>query len=202
MEGESFSFSPTLFSLIPLMMQKRLTKIFFGVLVLVGGLSSCSSSYEAFGNGNQPLPAESAPISTLSQKSNPGNYTALEQSVYQKVNQYRKSHQLPPLALDDRINVQARAHSDAMASGRVPFSHNGFEERIKLISRSIPYRSAAENVAYNQGYSDPVQQAVEGWINSPGHRKNMEGNFDLTGVGVSKNAKGEYYFTQIFIKRR
>jgi uncharacterized protein YkwD len=30
----------------------------------------------------------------------------------------------------------------------------------------------------------------------------MEGNFDLTGIGVSKNAKGEYYLTQIFIKRR
>ncbi len=101
-----------------------------------------------------------------------------------------------------RICEQSRLHSQAMASGQVPFSHNGFEARVKAIGESIPYRSAAENVAYNQGYSNPDQQAVEGWIKSPGHRKNMEGQFDVTGIGITKNAKGEYYFTQIFIKRR
>jgi uncharacterized protein YkwD len=57
-------------------------------------------------------------------------------------------------------------------------------------------------VAYNQGYSKPDEQAVEGWIKSSGHRKNMEGDFDLTGIGITKNAKSEYYFTQIFIKSR
>jgi uncharacterized protein YkwD len=184
------------------MMHKRLTTTILGILVLVGGLSGCSSSYDALKNAEQPLPPNSAPTSTVSQRSNPDNYAALEQSIYQQVNQYRKSRDLPPLTLDSRISEQSRIHSDAMASGRVPFSHNGFDDRVKALSRSIPYRSAAENVAYNQGYSNPGKQAVEGWIKSPGHRKNMEGNFNLTGIGVSKNAKGEYYFTQIFIKRR
>jgi uncharacterized protein YkwD len=27
----------------------------------------------------------------------------------------------------------------------------------------------------------------------------MEGNYNLTGIGVAKNAEGEYYFTQLFI---
>jgi uncharacterized protein YkwD len=40
-------------------------------------------------------------------------------------------------------------------------------------------------------------QAVDGWIKSDGHRKNMEGQFlILTGTGL-RNAKGEYYFTQL-----
>jgi uncharacterized protein YkwD len=86
-----------------------------------------------------------------------------------------------------------------MASGKVAFSHNGFEQRIKAISRVIPYSQVAENVAFNQGYSNPVQQSVEGWIKSPGHRTNIEGPYNLTGIGVVKNAKGEYYFTQIFV---
>jgi uncharacterized protein YkwD len=30
----------------------------------------------------------------------------------------------------------------------------------------------------------------------------MEGNYDFTGIGITKNAKGEYYLTQVFIKRR
>jgi uncharacterized protein YkwD len=183
-------------------MQKRLIKVIFTLLVLGGGLSSCSSSSKIFENVNQPPPSNRAPTSTKSQQSNPGKFTALEQSVHQQVNQYRKSRNLPPLTLDSRISVQARVHSDAMASGQVPFSHQGFEERVRLSTKSIPFRSAAENVAYNQGFSDPGRQAVQGWIKSSGHRKNMEGNFNLTGIGVSKNARGEYYFTQIFIRRR
>ena len=127
---------------------------------------------------------------------------ALEQSINAQVNQYRQSRNLPPLTLDSRISEQARAHSQAMANDSVPFSHEGFDQRVKAIARSIRYAAAAENIAYNQGYSDPGEQAVQGWIKSPGHQKNMVGDYDLTGIGVAKNANGEYYFTQIFIKRR
>ncbi|MGB3268101.1 MAG: CAP domain-containing protein, partial [Microcoleus sp.] len=124
----------------------------------------------------------------------------LEKAVNQQINQYRASKNLPPLSVDPRITQQARIHSQNMASGKVKFSHEGFEGRVKAIS--IPYQSVAENVAYNMGYSDPVRNAVEGWIKSEGHRKNIEGQFNLTGIGIAKNAKGEYYFTQIFVLSR
>ncbi|WP_421655300.1 CAP domain-containing protein [Leptothermofonsia sp. ETS-13] len=127
---------------------------------------------------------------------------SLEQSVLTQINQHRRSRRLPPLTLDSRISTQAQAHSQAMASGRVPFSHNGFQQRVQVIARSIPYAGAAENVAYNIGHQDPATQAVQGWLKSSGHRKNIEGNYDLTGIGVAQNSKGQYYFTQIFIKRR
>lgn len=179
-------------------MQKRLTKLIFGLLVLTAGLSSCDSSMTI----GQSVPSESTPTSTGTQSSQPAEFAAMEESVHQQVNQYRQSRNLPPLKLDARISEESRIHSQAMASGEVPFSHNGFEGRVKAIAKSISYRKAAENLAYNMGYSKPVEQAVEGWIKSPGHRKNMEGDFDTTGVGITKNAKGEYYFTQIFIKRR
>jgi uncharacterized protein YkwD len=180
------------------MMQKRSTKIIFGVLVLAGGLSSCSSSSSV----NQSLPSKSTPPSTVSQRSNSSTFATLEQSVHQQINQYRKSRNLKPLTLDSRISEQARIHSEEMAKGRVAFGHNGFEGRVSALSKSISYRTAGENVAYNQGYSEPDQQAVQGWLKSPGHYKNIVGDFDLTGIGVTKNPKGEYYFTQIFIKRR
>lgn len=60
----------------------------------------------------------------------------------------------------------------------------------------------AENVTYNQGFSDPVTQAVDGWLKSTGHRQNIEGNFTLTGIGLAKNSSNEYYFTQIFVLER
>ncbi|MEW6492862.1 MAG: CAP domain-containing protein [Cyanobacteriota bacterium] len=183
-------------------MQQRLRKIIFGLLVLAGGLSSCTTSFEAATRESQPLLSEKSSPSPVVQSSNSSEFAALEQSVYQQVNQYRKSHNLPPLKWDAQITQQARNHSQAMASGKVPFSHNGFDGRVKSIGKSVAYRAAAENVAYNQGYSDPGKQAVQGWLKSPGHLENIEGNFDLTGVGVTKNAKGEYYLTQIFIKGR
>lgn len=180
-------------------MQKSFAGIALAVLVLASGTVGCDSISRA----DKSLPVKETPAAApTSPASKSSPFAAMEQSIHQQVNQYRQSRGLPPLTLDDRISQQARAHSQAMASGRVPFSHQGVEERFKAIGKSISYRAAAENVAFNQGYTDPVTQAVQGWIDSPGHRHNMEGKYELTGIGIAKNAKGEYYFTQLFIKRR
>jgi uncharacterized protein YkwD len=123
----------------------------------------------------------------------------LERSVIQQINQYRQQRGLAALTSNSVITQQARQHSQAMAStGKI--SHNGFEGRIRTISKTIPYRSAGENVAYNMGFSNPAAQAVNGWLKSPGHLQNIVGNFNLTGVGVAKSSRGAYFFTQIFIR--
>jgi uncharacterized protein YkwD len=125
---------------------------------------------------------------------------SLELATYNLVNKYRQSKNLPPLVVDPVISAQAKAHSDKMArSGTM--SHDGFNERIDSVAQTIVHRSAAENVAYSMGYGQPELVAIQGWIESPGHQKNMVGRYDLTGIGVSKNAKGEYFFTQIFIRK-
>lgn len=144
---------------------------------------------------------KTAPIK-IAQVSTTSSLDSLEQAFYSQINQYRTNHGLPALTLDSRISEQARTHSQNMASGAVPFSHNGFTDRVQAIAKVIPYSAAAENVAYNQGYRDPVSQAVKGLLNSPGHLANIEGKYNLTGVGVAKNANGAYYFTQIFIRSR
>jgi uncharacterized protein YkwD len=130
-----------------------------------------------------------------------GAFAELEQTVFEQINQYRVEQGLAPLLLNAEISEQARRHSEAMAESR-NLSHAGFEERAEAISQSVPFRSAAENVAFNRGFTNPETQAVEGWIDSTGHRENIEGNFDLTGVGVTQNEQGEYYFTQLFVLRR
>jgi uncharacterized protein YkwD len=60
---------------------------------------------------------------------------------------------------------------------------------------------AAENVAANIGYKNPAREAVEGWKNSQEHRKNMLGDYDLTGIGVARSPQGLYFFSQIFLRR-
>lgn len=126
---------------------------------------------------------------------------AMEARVHELVNQYRAENNLPPLQLDARISNLARVHSENMAR-QGSLSHNGFEVRVQTISQSLslPVRGAAENVASNFGHSDPTLQALEGWKTSSGHNQNMLGRYDLTGIGVAQNPKGEFYVTQVFLK--
>ena len=85
-----------------------------------------------------------------------------------------------------------------MLSGKSPFGHDGFRQRIDRINKEMgPLHVAAENVA-----SGPMtaREVVDGWLNSPGHRRNIEGNFKLTGIGLATGSGGMIYFTQIFIR--
>ncbi|MBN3895314.1 MAG: CAP domain-containing protein [Nostoc sp. NOS(2021)] len=126
------------------------------------------------------------------------NTAGLEESVFNQINNYRGSQGLAKLTRNSAIDNQARIHSQDMANGKVPFGHTGFSERIQAIG--ISYSAAGENVAFNQGYSNPAKTAVQGWLNSPGHLANIRGNYNKTGIGVASNSAGGIYFTQIFLR--
>lgn len=130
------------------------------------------------------------------------NMNELEKSVFAGINKYRKSRNLPMLQWDGNIAQESRIHAQQMATRKTTFSHDGFKKRVEIISQKIPYKAAAENIAVNMGFSNPGEKAVIGWINSPGHHKNIVGDFNLTGIGIAKNNEGKYYFNQIFIKTR
>lgn len=126
----------------------------------------------------------------------------IEARVHALINQYRVEQGYAPLTLSDVITAQARQHSSNMASGSVPFSHDGFELRLDEIRKQLNIGGAGENVAMNSGYSDPAKVAFDGWLKSDGHRANIEGNYDLTGIGVAQSSAGSYYLTQLFVKTR
>lgn len=126
----------------------------------------------------------------------------VEARVLLLINQYRGDNGLTPLTLSDVITTQARNHSRDMADGTVPFSHDGFPERVEAIKKEINIAGAGENVAMNSGYTDPARAAVDAWIKSDSHRANIQGDYDLTGVGVAQSSSGGYYMTQIFVKSR
>lgn len=128
-------------------------------------------------------------------------YATIEQKTFDLINQHRVSKGLSPLTWSPTVADASREHSENMASGKVSFGHTGFAERIDLIRKTISLSGAAENVAYNAGYSDPASVAVDGWLKSPDHLANIEnGTYNQTGIGVAKNSDDDYYFTQIFIK--
>ncbi len=124
--------------------------------------------------------------------------------VHTLINQHRIDQGYDSLLWNDVIAGQCYGHSRDMADGIVPFGHDGFSERIDYIAQEleISIAAAGENVAYNMGMGDPAQAAVTAWLNSPGHRANIEGDYQLTGVGVAcpDDDSITFYFTQIFVK--
>ncbi len=124
-----------------------------------------------------------------------------EKVVFNTINRARVANGLMPLTWSNAVAKQARNHSVDMADGVVPFGHDGFNERYQNLKMVYPnLQSMGENVAWNQGYKKPGAVAVQGWLNSPGHYANIMGDYNLSGIGVAKDAEEKYYFTQIFVK--
>jgi uncharacterized protein YkwD len=122
----------------------------------------------------------------------------MEEEILYYVNLDRKSKSLDALQINDTESSIALQHSKNMASGKTPFGHEGLESRAKAIRKKIGNLSTAgENVAYGHM---TAKEVVDGWLNSPGHRKNIEGDFVLTGIGCATDNKGMMYYTQIFTK--
>jgi len=113
-------------------------------------------------------------------------------------NTFRAQQRMPPLRWSQAVAEIAAEHARQMARGEMPFSHKGFDERVRRYP--FAYFSAAENLAYNSGVADAAGLAVQGWIKSPGHRKNLLGAFDLCGIGVAHSASGQFFFTQLFAR--
>lgn len=137
-------------------------------------------------------PAHSGAPSTYS----PG--PAISREILYYVNEFRRSKHLPALLANSYISSVALGHSRDMLTGKSPFGHDGFNQRISRIRGKLgPLHVAAENVA-----SGPMgaKEVVDGWLHSPGHRRNIMGDFKLTGIGVAEASNGMVYFTQIFVK--
>lgn len=137
-------------------------------------------------------------ISTLSvsaQKITP----SLSINIVKETNQFRKSKGLPALISRKELDVLAENHSVDMAKKRVEFGHAGFKERSVKAKQTLKGMTGnfAENVAYGP---TSAKEVVKGWENSPGHRKNMLGNYKYIGIGISADKNGRLYYTQIFAK--
>lgn len=146
---------------------------------------------------NKPAPpATHTPVPHISAV--PFSTANMENNILFYVNQHRKEVGLNPLKLSNIESNVAAQHCKNMASGRIPFGHRGLQLRMNIIDRQIgPITATGENVAYGQM---SAREVVDGWLQSPDHKKNIEGNFTLTGIGWTKDAKGMIYYTQIFTR--
>jgi len=142
--------------------------------------------------------ASLVPLSGPAQHRSSGRQTGITRQILGYINDFRRSRGLPALLANSYISSIALGHSKDMLTGKSPFGHDGFRLRVDEIRKRLGrLHVAAENVA-----SGPMgaREVVDGWLHSPGHRLNIEGDFRLTGIGVATAANGMVYFTEIFVR--
>ena len=104
--------------------------------------------------------------------------STLEDEVLTAINDLRASNGLSQLRLNSALSLAALGHSQSMAK-RGFFSHDGYNgapfwARIK--PRYRPQRGNFWGVGENMVWSSPdlsADQAIQMWLDSPPHRKNL-----------------------------
>ncbi len=136
-----------------------------------------------------------------------GNLQALRTEALELVNQDRGRHGLEPLELSARLNEAAQSHAEDMLR-RDYYAHvspEGETVQDRYIQQGgSRWRLVAENIARCLGCPSPptverVQRLQTGWMNSPGHRKNIltEG-LDSFGYGIIVGDDQTLYAVQTF----
>ncbi|QEG36217.1 CAP domain-containing protein [Bythopirellula goksoeyrii] len=123
--------------------------------------------------------------------------------LFAKLNYYRLTLGLPQVVWNEKLEQSSLYHNGRMiALGE--FEHvlsDGVEVWDRITKFGYKYSACAENLAY---WEDPRLTVIElaesihqGWIDSPGHQRNLVGDYHEVGIGVVKQGH-RYYATQNF----
>jgi uncharacterized protein YkwD len=157
----------------------------------LGILSSCSkyesdTIYEEELNGiNQETTITSS-----------NQHSEMESELFTLVNEHRSSIGLNVLEFDSTTYYYAGEHTSYMISKGI-LSHSFFDERASKIANQTGAEHVAENVSRDY---DAIIEILEGWIDSPNHRKNLEGNYNYSAISIQPDANGKLYVTQMFYR--
>lgn len=108
------------------------------------------------------------------------------------INAQRAKFGRPALASDVRLNALAQGWATYMATYDA-MTHGAFGTRI---SHVFPNTAAGEDIAEGQ---TTIEQVVASWMNSPPHRANILGNFNLIGVGEAVDQNGATFWCVDFV---
>lgn len=149
-----------------------------------------------------------APVRTVNASfstSSLGSASSVEARAFELMNAQRLANGLQSLEWDEQIIALARSHSQSMADGKY-FSHKdpsgGFVDSRASKLGIFNWMAIGENIAFMKGYDDPASMAVEKWMQSTSHKKNiLSGQWRDSAIGVAVADDGAIYFTQVFIAK-
>jgi uncharacterized protein YkwD len=128
----------------------------------------------------------------------------IEREIEARINEIRIEHGLEPLEHNETLAAVARAYSCRMAREDF-FAHespDGDMVADRVVAADVRYRVVGENLAMIGGMGNPGEAAVEGWMESEGHRENLlRSNYEESGVGACTEGEA-IYFTHVFLQPR
>ena len=131
----------------------------------------------------------------------------VEIAIIEMTNAFRREHKLGEVRPSPALARAAHAYADYLArSGTFSHTADGREPSARAESAGYQFCQIAENLALNldsRGFEARAlaSQAVEGWKNSPGHRKNLLAPHVVEiGVGVARapDKDPKYISVQLF----
>lgn len=166
-------------------------------LVLVALAASASLQ-----SGCVQATARSRPVMVQRSKAGPDELEGLEletirERLVARHNEERGEEKLKTLQVSPKLQEAAQKHAESMAE-RGEMTHKGEDgstpaERLK--TEGYRYRRVGENIAYGQS---SIEDVMEGWLDSPPHKKNILGSFSQIGVGYAKSKDGTPYWCVTF----
>ena len=158
----------------------------FMPMILVFTLGSCSSD-----SSEDLAPVDNQLVTNY-------NSTPDEVELARIINVYRVSVGKSELQTVNHISFKSQEHNNYMIENNV-VNHDYFESRANNIMQVLGAVRVGENIAYN--YSTP-NAALNAWINSAGHKANLDGDYTHFGISISVNpTTGKKYYTNMFMKR-
>lgn len=125
-------------------------------------------------------------------------YNDLELDMMTRINVYRLGIGLNALEPISHISFKSGEHNEYMIENNV-VGHYYFESRSNNIKQVLGAVDVSENLAYNYNTNNA---AFNAWLNSEGHKENIEGDFTHFGISIKSNPdNGKKYYTNIFMKR-
>ena len=135
---------------------------------------------------------------------------AVERAVIEGTNRFRHEEGLASVRPDSTLDRTAREFADYLArTDRFDHEADGRTPALRARAHGYDYCLVAENIAYqfdSRGFTTSAlaRGLVQGWKDSPGHRRNMlDKRVVDTGVAVARSAhSGRFYAVQMFGRRR
>ena len=147
-----------------------------------------------FSCSSEDMPDESANAITLQ---NAPAAKTIEIEISELINAHRINLGLSPLNNLNVIKSVAYSHTDYMVTVSA-VNHDNFFQRKQSLIQNASATKVSENVAYA---FNSAQSVVNAWINSDGHRANIEGDYSDFDISAEQDEDGRWYYTNIFIKR-
>jgi len=127
------------------------------------------------------------------------NYNETELKLITLINNYRQTIGLNTLEVINHISFKSEEHNIYMIEHNL-VNHDYFQERSDNLILVLGAERVGENIAYNY---KTAENAFSAWMDSPGHRANIEGDYTHFGLAVTTDAQtGKKYYTNMFMKKK